>query len=98
MLYNVDAYIEPQGSYELRKILVANGFSIYRFNPATYRSERYREDYSSDTELVQPDPYRKDLFHAIFSGHRSFPSQEVLKELEDNPKVVSYTINRTAKL
>lgn len=98
MIYIVEAYFEPADSYGLRKLLKANGFNIRRFNPRSFRTEDYKEDYSSDEELVKPDLYRKDLFYAIYSGHNSFPSQEVFKELLNNRKVVNFTIRLEARI
>jgi len=95
MLFVVTVFLEVQGTYELRKLLKQNNFTIYLYNLKTSDLTMPEENYESENEIISYFDNFSYEFECIYNGHTGFPSQEVFQAImAAGKKVKNFTIER----
>ena len=88
--YIVHARINPKCTFNLRKMLHFNGFTIYLQNRFDLKSYEILEDYSTIKE-GPPIDSKAFVFDCIYNSPKGFPDQSVFRALETNTGVESYS-------
>ena len=93
MLYIVQAKVKVlEESFEIRRLLYNNGFTIILMHKYTLERVKFKEDYQGEGDHYIPLHKNNYIYNCIYNSCGGFPGQEVFKELEINPSVESYKL------
>ena len=98
MLFIVHARLSIKNTFDIRKLLHRNGFTIHIENRISLKSEELQEDYSTFEKrpLLTKDGHPLDndtyVFDCIYNSHLGYPSQSVFRVLDTSLGVESYSI------
>jgi hypothetical protein len=93
MLYVVAIFLGIRNTFDLRKLLHQNGFTIYIFNRLSGEISKVLENYETEEKILRLDSSFYQ-FQCVFNSLSDFPNQEVFKAIATHPGVKNFTIER----